>query len=173
LLEAVDALQAAAVELGLVGTIGQDQVQAIIADAFQPIRQADERAEQAAAAISAAREQPVAGGERRRTDDEYEGLSTSFARACQVADARLRKRSPLEPIAIVAKHGVPTEEALQCVYERSIERRSQYGLARSTIDVAEYLVRENNPDRFQEWLMGHNPRERTAIVEHIDRKAKS
>jgi hypothetical protein len=40
--EAVDVLQAAAVGSGLVKSIGQDAVQAIMADAFRPIREREE-----------------------------------------------------------------------------------------------------------------------------------
>jgi hypothetical protein len=39
LAEAVDALQANAVRYGLIGRIGQDAVQAILADAFRPYRE--------------------------------------------------------------------------------------------------------------------------------------
>jgi hypothetical protein len=41
LAEAVDALQAAAVRDGLIARIGQDAVQAILADAFRPYRGGD------------------------------------------------------------------------------------------------------------------------------------
>jgi len=41
LVEAVDALQAAAERDGLIDRIGQDAVQALLAEAFQPYREAD------------------------------------------------------------------------------------------------------------------------------------
>ena len=41
LAEAVDALQANAVRNGLIGRVGQDAVQQIMADAFRPYREAD------------------------------------------------------------------------------------------------------------------------------------
>jgi hypothetical protein len=41
LAEAVDALQASAVRYGLIDRIGQDAVQAILADAFRPYREGD------------------------------------------------------------------------------------------------------------------------------------
>ena len=37
--EAVDALQAAAVRDGLIDLVGQDEIQAMIADAFRPYRE--------------------------------------------------------------------------------------------------------------------------------------
>jgi hypothetical protein len=42
--EAVDGLQAAAIKLGLIESIGQDAVQDAIAQAFRPVREADEAA---------------------------------------------------------------------------------------------------------------------------------
>jgi hypothetical protein len=112
LISAVDALQDFAFTRGLVDEIGQDAVQAIMAAAFGPVRD----------------EQPPS--------DEYEGLSSTFARACKLADAAIAERPVLEHIPIVAQHGVPSAEALQRIYERSLEHP-----AASTIAAAQLLIR--------------------------------
>jgi hypothetical protein len=43
------------------------------------------------------------------------------------------------------------------------------GVARSTLDAAEYLIRANDPKRFEDWLMKHSAPERAAVVAHIER----
>jgi hypothetical protein len=87
--EAVDVLQAAAVATGVVDSIGQDEVQRIMADAFAPVRAADEAAgaryELALEQIAESWfEQPP---ESKGAPDEYSGLSYSFACACRLSDA--------------------------------------------------------------------------------------
>jgi hypothetical protein len=67
--EAVDVLQEAAVATGLVDSIGQDEVQRIIATAFAPADPVD------------------VIDQREEDDDEYGGLSFTFAQACMLADA--------------------------------------------------------------------------------------
>jgi hypothetical protein len=46
-------------------------------------------------------------------------------------------------------------------------------VARSTLDAAEYLVRENDPKRFETWLLKHSAAERAAIVAHINKRGRS
>jgi hypothetical protein len=43
------------------------------------------------------------------------------------------------------------------------------GVARSTLDAAEYLIRANDPKRFEDWLLKHSAPERAAVVAHIER----
>ena len=63
LITAVDRLQDFAFTRDLVDEIGQDAVQAIMAEAFGPLR------------------------DEQQLGDEYEGLSSTFARTCKLADA--------------------------------------------------------------------------------------
>jgi hypothetical protein len=84
------------------------------------------------------------------------------------------ERPSLEYIPLVANNGVPSAEELQRVYERTIERRrAQYGPAVSTLGAAEYLQKQDDPDRFRRWLAEHSPRERAAICAHLARKGQS
>jgi hypothetical protein len=104
--ETVDVLQDAAERTGLVTSLGQDAVQALMAAAF---------------ANGAAASNPVTVLE---TGDDYDGLS------CKI----------------------------------------HQHVAQSTLDTAEYLVRHNDPARFERWLLEHPARERAAIVSHIRAK---
>jgi hypothetical protein len=122
--DAVDALQDFAFTRGLVERIGQTRVQAIMADAFERIRAADDAAE---------------------VDDEYAGLTRSFARQCAIADADYTARRK------------PTPE----------QQQWRLGASVSTLRAARYLIQQNNALRLQEWLSGHTPRERLTIIKHI------
>jgi hypothetical protein len=108
-------------------------------------------------------------------------LSKSFAAACRKADAEARsqRRHALEPIPLVATHGVPGADRLQVEYERSIERAHARELPTATQQAAEYLdceVREHRPDapaRLRAWLDQHSPREVLAITKHIKKREAS
>ena len=106
--EAVDVLQAAAVQTGLVGALGQDAVQAIMARAFGAVR---------------------AG-----------------------ADAHVVR--DLDPAGYLDQHEAPERGAV----------------AKSTIDAAEYLVRQGDADRLRRWLDAHSAEERIAIRKHLEAK---
>ena len=139
---AADVLQDAAERTGLVTSLGQDAVQAIIADAFHPAREAGERAEQAASEILAQRERA-----QPECADEYDGLSSTFAAACRLADVQHRGRVP--------------------------QKQPHDRVVASTLMAAEYLVQQDEPKRLGFWLLEHDERERAGIIDHIDRKAQS
>lgn len=71
---AVDELQESAVASGLVELVGQDEVQRLMAEAFGAVR--DE----------------FGASAEYVDDDEYDGLSSTFAAACRKADAAQRAR---------------------------------------------------------------------------------
>jgi hypothetical protein len=137
--DAVDHLQAAAVKLGLIDTIGQDEVQRLICQAFAPIREQDER-QQVAREI-------VECGVAIAYDDEYQGLSNTFARACRIADAQYTRNKQA-----VAQH--------------------EHHVPSSTLMAAEYLVGLNDAKRLEAWFKERSERECAAIVAHIDKKTK-
>jgi hypothetical protein len=56
-----------------------------------------------------------------RFTDEYDGLSSTFARACREADRRQSRRPQPEPIP--SERGVPSASFLQSIYEGTIARR--------------------------------------------------
>jgi len=140
LITAVDRLQDYAFSRGLIDELGQDAVQQIISEAFAPAR----------------RIRVVVD------NDEYAGVTPSFARLCRKADAAIGPRQELEDIPIVARHGVPSAEALQRVYERGLKRP-----AASTVAAAWYLARCGDAVRLESWLMEHPPQERVAIIAEL------
>jgi hypothetical protein len=78
-------------------------------------------------------------------DDEYAGLSSTFAAACRAADEKQSSKPP-DP---------PSRPA---------------GVARSTLKAAEYLVRAGDAEQLQRWLAKHGAEERTAIQKHLGGK---
>jgi hypothetical protein len=163
LIEAVDGLQAGAIKLGLVASIGQDAVQQHMADAFAAI-QPVVSVSQAPAAPTIPGPEPAAS-----PGNQYDGLSYSFAKACRLAD---RARGPLpdadEPYRLVSRDGVPSAAELQRVYEQTMAaNRKRYGPPTSVVKLAEWLVQFGDAGRFEAWLASRPPRERGAIVNHI------
>ena len=75
-------------------------------------------------------------------DDEYAGLTPSFAQVCREADQTAGKTQQVKPVCP----------------------------ALSTIQVAQWLIQQNNAARFHRWLVSHSARERAAILEHINKK---
>jgi hypothetical protein len=47
------------------------------------------------------------------------------------------------------------------------------GAAASTLMAAEYLVRENDPEQLQRWLAQHGAEERTAILQHLEKRQRT
>jgi hypothetical protein len=139
LITAVDRLQDYAFGRGLIDELGQDAVQQIISEAFAPARRIRLVVDQ----------------------DEYAGLTPSFARLCRKADAATGARPMLEDIPI-ARHGVPTASTLQRIYERGLKRP-----AATTVAAAAYLVRIGDPARLEQWLMERPPQERVAIIAEL------
>ena len=85
-----------------------------------------------------------------KPDDDYERLSSTFARACRDADARFREQAQ-------AKRAAPA-------------RPPTTRVAASTLMAAEFMVRLNDPKRFENWLMEYSADERAAICAHINSK---
>jgi hypothetical protein len=88
----------------------------------------------------------------------------------------MNKRDNIIDFPLVKVAGVPSAAALQREYERVLERqRREHGLAKSTRDAADYLIREDaagrlDPQRLEAWLQGRPAAERAAIVAYIDNK---
>ena len=75
---AVDELQHSAEASGLIDAMGQDAVEGLMVQAFAPLRDDLPRAE---------KKKPPA-------DDEYDGLSSTFAKLCREADEKQRRKLP-------------------------------------------------------------------------------
>jgi hypothetical protein len=44
---------------------------------------------------------------------------------------------------------------------------NRHGVAKSTLDAADYVFKTNDPKKFEAWLLKHSAAERAAIVAHI------
>jgi hypothetical protein len=142
--DAVDGLQAEAAANGLVDSIGQDAVQAIIAAAFAKVREDPaEDAWNAPGWRDAAVEYHSKRGNRVTvTDIEPERLAQ--LRALMADDVSL-ERAQAE---LNSNRSVPT----------------------ATLQAAEFLVREGDRERMRRWLAKHTTEEQAAIVEYLKRR---
>jgi hypothetical protein len=150
LADAVDWLHDWAVTRGVVDELGEDAVQAMIASAFAPLR--------------TDLESPA------KPDDQYEGLSSTFAAACRKADAEHGPVPDPPEIPLVSQHGVPSAETLQREYEANLRRRRR-DVPQSTLDAATYLRQVGDQARFQRWLEEHHPDDQVAILAYLESKA--
>jgi hypothetical protein len=165
-LHAVDELWHAAERDGLVAELGADKVQQILADAFAPVRDdlavrnlTVERSESTGDDGSAVRNLTGA-------DDEYDGLSSTFAAACREADEKQRRKPPdphVEKLRRLLDDDVSTESAW-----RQVSRPG--GVPIATLWAAEFLVQQGDAERFRKWLDQHSADERTAIRKHLEAK---
>jgi hypothetical protein len=162
---AVDELWAVALGGGLVKKVGRDRVQRILAEAFVPAHEdlllvdlLGDLAPTADAAAEAEIIEPPDGeyggngdfdGPNGDYDGNYEGLSSTFARACRAADARVRARR-----------------------ERQRDHPEKPHVAETTLEALEFLVKQRDPERLRAWLSTHSAEERAAILQHLERKAR-
>jgi hypothetical protein len=80
-------------------------------------------------------------------DDEYEHLSSTFARACRVADEQHRRRTAAQKPA-----------------------STTYRVPESTVEAVAYLLREGDSQRLEKFLEGRSTTECDAIMEQIRRR---
>jgi len=160
---------------GLIAMIGQDAVQAIMAAAFEPVRDDlyapdpgdhDDYCDNDHDGDDDRQDHQRGDGDDDRHDpaDDYAGLSSTFAAACRKADAKAGARPELPDIP----PGCASAVALQREYQDRIRRqREQYGPPKATLDAAENLIREGDAKRLRAWLGQHSAHEVLAITEHI------
>jgi hypothetical protein len=148
---AFDELQADAEQSGLVAEVGQDTVQAIMAEAFAAVRDDLPAAEPSPSAEDAWN----APGRHKAVQDYH------------------KERG--ERISIVEPRGLPPrwdEMSIGELWEK-LNDPTRHGVAKSTLAVAEFLLRANDPKRFEAWLLRHAATERAAIVAHINKRGRS
>ncbi len=51
-----------------------------------------------------------------------------------------------------------------------VETEQRGDVARSTLDAADYLIKQNDPERLDRWLAKHSAVECAAILRHIEAK---
>jgi hypothetical protein len=139
---AVDELQYSAEASGLVNKIGQDAVQALMVEAFAPLRDDLPR-------------------------DEYDG--STFADACRKADEKQRRKPPdprLDRLHRLMDDDVSIERAW---HELKAERLSRQ-VPEALLHAAEYLLQQGDADRWRQWFDSRSPEERAAILQHLEQR---
>jgi hypothetical protein len=158
--DAVDALQDVAIGYGLVDTIGQDTVQGIMGLAFAVVHVPVRRAE-------AAMQYESAKLAKERRSNETEDYDTGrFWRLCREADERQAKQ-PRK-----ADHDLPVGWEAMPVGElwHRLNDPERHGVAKSTLDAAVYLVKQNDPERLRAWLAYRSAEECAAIWNHLEQR---
>jgi hypothetical protein len=143
---AVDELWASAVRDGLVDKLGADEVQKLLADSFAPLRTDLPRDEDVVPdLIEDEIQAEIITSESN--DDDYEGLSKSFAAACRKADEKARQ-------------------------QRALEHPAPYRVPKATLDAAEYLLRLGDLEQWTKWFDHRDVQERRTILEHLEQYRK-
>jgi hypothetical protein len=141
--DAVDALQQAAEAYGLVIELGQDAVQALMVEAFAPLRDDLPR-------------------------DEYDG--STFAAACDAADEKRRRKGEEDPHLEKLRELLDDDVSLESAWHQ-VSR--PLGVPIATLWTAEYLLEQGDLERWKKWFDAHTAQERAAILQHLERKKRS
>jgi hypothetical protein len=87
--------------------------------------------------------------------------------------------SALKPVDVVPDMPLPKtdlpdrhDEMLVGALWDALNRPERHGVASSTLQAAEYLVRQNDPKEFEAWLLRHSSAERTEIVAHFNKRRR-
>jgi hypothetical protein len=149
--DAADSLQHDAEASGLIAELGQDEVQAIMAAAFANVGPDLEL---------------VAGAAESSSAEDAWNSPTWRQAAIDYHQARGDR------VSIVGPHDLPArwDEMPIGEFSHRLNDPQRHGVAKSTLDAADYLLRENDPKRFEAWLLRHTPAERTAIIAYIDKR---
>jgi hypothetical protein len=75
-------------------------------------------------------------------------------------------------LRIVARDGVASEAELQADYAASLARRNADHLPSSTADAVDYLIANQTPEYFAQWLAKRSAEERRQIADYLDHLGK-
>jgi hypothetical protein len=148
---AVDELQHAAEASGLIDKIGQDAVQALMVEAFAPLR-----------------DDLPSGANAPRTGANAPPDGDTFAEACRKADERQRRKPPdprLDRLRRLMDDDISIERAW---HELKAERGRE--VPEVLLHAAEYLLQQGDADRWRKWFDSRSPEERAAILQHLERR---
>ena len=152
---AVDELQHAAEASGLVKAIGQDAVQALMVEAFAPLRDdVSGNSAKSSRSYSTKAEPDVP------VDD-------TFAAACCRADEKQR-RKPADPRRDRLRQLTDDDVSLERAWHELNERTSGDVLI-ATLRTAEHLMQQGDAERWREWFDARSPAERAAILQHLEK----
>lgn len=100
--------------------------------------------------------------------DEYDGLPSTFAAACRTADQKQRRKPP-DPTIERARRLLADEVTLERAWH---EFNIPAGISASTLEAAEYLLRQKDPARLADWLDHHSAGTREAILRHLEQRKR-
>jgi len=87
---------------------------------------------------------------------------------------RKTRRKPIDPhikrLRRLLGDDITTANMLAPLARAYAELNKPTHVAASTLAAAEYLVRENDPERLHTWLAKHTAEERAAIQKHLEAK---
>src|SRR5262249_34574582 len=130
---------------GLVKAIGQDAVQALMVEAFAPLRD------------------DLPGAEKQAP------AADTFADACRRADEKQRRRPPdprLERLRRLMDDDISIERA-----HAELKQRVRGNAPIATLQTAEYLAfQQNDLQRLKDWLARHSREDREVIRKHLRNK---
>jgi hypothetical protein len=157
---AVDELWDAAMRDGLVAKLGPDKVQELLANAFAPQRDdlPSDREDQVATSdnLNLADDTWPASGWRDAAIEYHKDRGKNVSTVSYTSDELDRLRQLLDD-------DVSMESAW-----RQVSR--PHGVPIATLLTAEFLLQQNNPQRFKTWLARHSREQRNAILEHLNKK---
>jgi hypothetical protein len=155
---AIDELWADAVRDGLVAKLGVDEVQRLLSDAFAPVRD----------------DLPRADTDETNVPDENNTSTvedSTFAAACRKADEK-QFRKPRDPRIERARTLMDDDVSHERAW-REFGTRAPGDVPIATLYTAEFLVQQNDPQRFKAWLARHSHAERQAIRKHLSKRDRS
>jgi len=153
---AVDELQHAAEASGLIGAIGQDAVQALMVEAFAPLR--DDL-------INRPHEDDVpddpwsAPGWREAAIDYHEARNGRVSVVSYTPDE-------LERLRHLMDDGVSIERADHEIKAERLRRQ----IPEVVLHAAEYLLQQGDAERWRKWIDSRSAEERAAILQHLERR---
>lgn len=112
--------------------------------------------------MTAPARKPDAADEPVEDGSDYDGLSPAL---CRAADERQRNK-PADP-RLRLRRLMGDDVTLERAHA---ELSKPEGVAASTLQAAEYLMAEGDPDRLRRWLDKHGATERTAILQHLAKR---
>jgi hypothetical protein len=103
--------------------------------------------------------------ERHAAVDELQEAAVASGLVDEIGQDAVQKMMA-NAFAILPRVIIPNENN-EIVPNKNDLKRVTKGVARSTLQAAEYLVRQNDPARFKAWLAKHSRAERIAIKQHL------
>jgi hypothetical protein len=79
---------------------------------------------------------------------------------------------PDRALRIVARDGVATAGEMQADYEASLARRNADHLPSSVVAAVDYLIKNQTPQYFAQWLAKRTAQERRQIAEYLEQLGK-